>query len=263
MTSLNDINPDYRGAGDKYGTEFDVTQLRQSGHGKVVHRDYLAHCLRWGWVARNVRFGAKILDAGCGQDVSMYDVLAGTKTFAPNESNRESRERPIYVGVDLNSIKKKCGAKWAHVQGETNIIVDHDLPHWGEFDMVVSLEVIEHMSVDNGRQYLDALRDAMSNDGRLVLSTPVFNGRAAKNHIHEYTIDELNNMLYTAGFEVVERWGTFMSWNDMVKVVDDGTLKMMETLREYLGPETVACFLAPLYPDSARNNMWLCRKRPG
>lgn len=37
------MNPDYRGDG-----EFDTTQLRAASYADQVHRDYLAHVLRWG-----------------------------------------------------------------------------------------------------------------------------------------------------------------------------------------------------------------------
>lgn len=274
-SSNDELNPLYRAADDKYGTEYDTTQLRQGGHGRTVHRDYLAHCLRWGWAARQIRFGDKILDAGCGQDVSLYDVLAGTQSFQVNPESPESRARPVYVGVDLNPIKKRCGASWAYVEGGVNVVEDLEkrraLPHWGQFDVVTSFEVIEHMAVANGDRYLEALHEALAADGRLFLSTPVFNGRAAKNHIHEYTIPELQAKIESAGFAVQDRWGTFASLPDIRAAVKelqamdpagaDRLLRTIESLRPYLGGEVLACFLAPLYPDHARNNVWVCTKR--
>ena len=261
--NTDELNPLYRAAGDKYGTEYDITQLHQSGHGRVVHRDYLAHCLRWGWVAREVRFGDFILDAGCGQDVSMYDVLAGTKTFATNP-DYDTKDRPEYVGVDLNKIKKKCGAAWATIVGELNFAEDREcrekLPFWGQFDVVVSLEVIEHMMPANGDKYLEACRDALAPGGHMYLSTPVFNGKAAKNHIHEYGIQELHDKIVRAGFEVVDRWGTFMSWNDFNRVATDEQKVDAARIRDYVGGEVIACMYASLYPNEARNNAWKCRK---
>lgn len=258
----DELNPLYRAADGKYGAEYDITQLRQGGHGRTVHRDYLAHCLRWGWVSRVIRYGEKILDAGCGQDVSLYDVLAGTQSFTDKEDRPGGHERPIYVGVDLNKITKKCGAKWAYVQGGVNIAEgDVDLPHWGDFDRVVSFEVIEHMSVSNGDKYLARLHEALRDGGALHLSTPVFNGKAAKNHIHEYDLEELYRKLENAGFELVQRHGTFMSWQDMRRVVTSEEFQLAEKLRPFLGPEVIACLLAPLYPDASRNNVWTCVKR--
>lgn len=267
------INPEYRAAADKYGVDFDVTQLRQGGHGRTIHRDYLAHCMRWGWIARHVHFGDVILDAGCGQDVSLYDVLAGTKTFLPSLRNPESRARPIYVGVDLNKIKKATGASWAYVEGEVNL-TDLDkvrsLPHAPGaasigYDWITSFEVIEHMAPHHGDTYLENLRDVVSPSGHLVLSTPVFNGRAAKNHIHEYGVEELQLKLEQRGWKIKSRWGSFASWNPIIQELENanehGTVQLLTELRDYLGPEATACFLAPLYPDASRNNVWVCAPR--
>lgn len=258
----NDVNPEYRGANDKYGTEYDVTQLHEGLHGTRVHRDYLAHVLRWGWAARSICSGDKVFDFGCGQDLPLAQVLAGTPSFGGDASNG----RPQYVGVDLNKIKKKFGAKWATIAGETNVLDMTDearrafIPYWGEFDVVTSFEVIEHMSVANGDRYLAAAFDALHEGGSMYLSTPVFNGKAAKNHIHEYEIPELQAKVEAAGFKVMSRWGTFMSWNDMKKVATPDQVELAKALRVNLGGEVVACFLASLYPDASRNNVWVLAK---
>jgi hypothetical protein len=31
-------------------------------------------------------------------------------------------------------------------------------------------------------------------------------------------------------------------------------------LKDYYDNDALACFIAPLYPDMARNNLWVCRK---
>lgn len=254
------VNPLYRGGNDKFGTDYDVTQLHEDGHGTKVHRDYLGHVLRWGFVQRNIEYGEKILDFGCGQDLPLAQVLAGHMSFTGDLSNG----RPQYVGVDLNKIKKKFGAKWSTILGEYNLLDDPEpektVPYFGDFDVVVSLEVIEHMSVENGRRYLAKAYEALKPGGRMYLSTPVFNGKAAKNHIHEYEIGELNEALIEAGFTVLQRWGTFMSWNDMRKVATEEQIALATQLRDFLGGEVVACFLASLYPDASRNNTWLVAK---
>lgn len=253
---MTDVNPLYRGANDKYGTDYDTTQLHEDGHGTKVHRDYLAHVLRWGFVQRNVKHGEKILDMGCGQDLPLAQVLSGHMSFQGDPADG----RPQYVGVDLNKIKKRFGAKWATILPEYNILDDPEpektVPYFGDFDVVVSLEVIEHMSVENGDRYLAKAREALKPGGRVYLSTPNFNGKAAKNHIHEYELHELHEKILAAGFVIGRQWGTFMSWNDMIRCARSDEIALAKELREFLGGEAVACFLASLYPAESRNVTW-------
>lgn len=252
------VNPLYRGDG-----EFDKTQLREKMHGKRVHRDYLAHALRWGWATRQLHCGDHVLEIGCGQDQPLAKVIEGQQSFKGDPE----AGRPTYVGVDLNKIPQPFGARWATIIPETNLLTMSKgeraelIPTWGAFTVGVSFEVIEHMTPEWGEVYLQAYHEALYEGAPLYLSTPVYNGKAAKNHIHEYGVDELRAKIERNGFEVVDRWGTFMSWNDMVKVATPEQQDLATQLRHYLGPEVVACFLAPLYPDHARNNVWVCRKR--
>jgi hypothetical protein len=89
----------------------------------------------------------------------------------------------------------------------------------------------------------------------------VFNGRAAKNHVHEYTVPELRQLLWGTGWEVKTRYGTFASYPEIKKVVNEAELEIMEGLREFYSDEVTACFLAPLYPDHSRNNVWVLTPR--
>lgn len=254
-------NQDYRGGDAKY----DTTNLLESGHGKVVHRDYLAHCLRWGWASRQIRWGDKIFDFGCGIESPLYMIIGAMKTFqAPDDPSRMGK-RPEYTAVDLNRLKNKRGAVWSDVREQVNIIEDVktrvSLRNWGEFDIVTSFEVLEHMEEELGDEYLAVAREGMGDNAKLYLSTPVYNGHTmAKNHIREYTILELLDKLHAAGFKVDQRYGTFMSWNDLKRVGTPSELAMAESMRPFLGTEVVACMFAPKYADHSRNNVWICTK---
>jgi len=81
-----------------------------------------------------------------------------------------------------------------------------------------------------------------------------------KNHIHEYAIEELNDLLSAVGWVVERRFGTFASWPVMKKVVTSPQKELCERLAEFYSWDVVSCFLAPLYPDHARNNVWVLRK---
>lgn len=226
----------------------------------VIHRDYIAHALRWGFSKRNFIEHEKtnVLDVGCGPSRPLLLVLFGGIGANPLAKR--------YVGVDLNKIKP-TNHKRSTLYPEFNFI-----ERWkelkakeGQFDLITNFEVIEHMPKAMGLQLLKAFREMLTNDGTLLLSTPVYDGKArAANHIHEYTIDELDEHISNAGLYTVKRYGTFANYNDIKKACKaagrDDHLQTLEDLKGWFGGEVIASFLAPLYPDHARNNYWVIRK---
>jgi len=239
---------------------FDKTQLHADHHGRAVHRDYAAHFFRWGWVARQIKRGDRILDVGCGQEAPLASVLSGNMSTVPE----------CYVGVDLNkpSIKfPPINAGWATYWFETSfmdrwedVTVANDYTRSLGFNVIVCCEVIEHMEVADGLKLLQTFNKCLAEDGRIYLSTPVFNGKAALNHIHEYEIKELYHLIFDAGFKVERRFGTFMSAHDVKKYASETELELFDQLKEYYSGEVLATFLAPLYPDQSRNNLWVLKK---
>lgn len=231
---------------------FDKTQLKSQSYQHLVHRDYAAHYFRWGfiknWVKTNDK--AKVLDIGCGQDLPLPSLLSHTPSFLPK----------TYVGVDLNKIAKKFNAKWVGgIHDEFNFIDNWKeiLDQHGKFDVIVNLEVIEHMHVKDGLKLLKAMKSCLNPEGSIFLSTPCYDGkRAAANHLHEYTVPELAESIDKAGLKVSDRWGTFMNWNALKKVATSSQLELVNQLRAYYHLDVLSIFLAPLYPDDSRNNMW-------
>ena len=232
--------------------EFDQTQLRANHYGYIVHRDYAAHFFRWGWISRQIKHGSKILDIGCGQDVALARVLAA----------RLGGNRETYVGVDLNKIKLSTW-KWARIYDECNVLVDWKMIYdtHGLFDHVVCCEVIEHMDVDAGQKLLTVLRKLVKPDGWIWLSTPVFNGQAAANHIHEYTIDELDRAIRKARCEVVKRYGTFANVRTIYDELMPYEERVWDRLAAYYGNDVMSMVFAPLYPDASRNILWKLRRK--
>lgn len=251
---------------------FDKTQLRANGHGRTVHRDYLAHALRWnfvaeeinravnypdfalkyGWVDKRIKAGLKILDVGCGQDQSLMYVLSARLNTVPK----------LYVGCDLNKIAKKSNCKWAKILDEFDFVGRQAelLEDYGTFDVITNFEVIEHMAVDDGRTLLTAMRNCLAPTGVLYLSTPVFNGSAAANHVHEYTIPELKQLIESCGLKVVERFGTFASKPEIKPTLTDAERQVFDRLERWFGGEVLSNIFAPLHPDHSRNNLWVCQR---
>jgi SAM-dependent methyltransferase len=228
-------------------SKFNKTSLDAAGYGYIVHRDYAAHFFRWGFIGRVIKGGqTRVLDVGCGPDVPLVRVMTNPRSVVPQS----------YVGVDLRNIKEPPKRTWSTVIGKFNFL--ERFRELGQFDLVVSLETIEHMDYDDGHKMLLGIKECVAPGGKFILSTPIFNGRAARNHIHEYRADELQELLEKSGFRVEKRFGTFASVNDIRKAATPEHLAVYEELRQYYSDDVCACFLAPFYPDASRNNLWIC-----
>ena len=222
-----------------------------------MHRDYAAHFFRWGWVARQIKQGQSVLDIGCGQDQPLLYILGSRMQTVPD----------VYVGVDLNSIPKKSHVRWADVLDNYDFVTNGKKleKYYTPFDVAVCLEVIEHMGTEDGAKLLENISYLLAPGGILYLSTPVFDGQAAANHIHEYTIPELAAAIAGAGFEVKRRIGTFASKPAIRQAAyearDTAALEVYDRLEQWFGGDVMSTFLAPLYPDASRNNLWVCHNR--
>lgn len=231
---------------------FDQTQLKSTGHGRVVHRDYAAHFFRWGFAGRWVKKGDRVLDIGCGQEWPLVYILGRSMTTVPG----------LWVGVDLNKIRKKPGVKWTRLHDEFNIVDEHKrlVKEYGQtFDLATCFEVIEHMHPPDGLKLLRNIADLVKPDGTLLLSTPVYDGRKmAANHLHEYKTPELAKLIERSGrWTVKRRFGTFASWPELKRSITPADRTLYEELHKYYSHDVLSCFLAPKYPDASRNNVWV------
>jgi 2-polyprenyl-3-methyl-5-hydroxy-6-metoxy-1,4-benzoquinol methylase len=246
--------------------EYDTTQLHESGHGRTLHRDYSAHFFRWSFARRFITSEHAVLEVGCGEDKPLSKILTGGAAGHVGH----------YTGVDLNKLKPSNSQR-LQFHGEFNFVDRYKellKSRPTGWDVLVNFEVIEHMRVDHGAKLLKAMFACTKIGGVLLLSTPVYDGkRHAANHIHEYTIPELQTAITKAGYVVDQRFGTFMDIKHIGKVdTSVGTIdpkKFTEAvklvrggLEQYFDNDAISNIFGPLYPDHARNNLWVCRKLP-
>lgn len=248
--------------------EYDTTQLKLGGHGRTLHRDYSSHFFRWSFAGRFITAKDSVLEIGCGEERPLSKILTGGAAAHVDQ----------YVGVDLNKLKESNSQR-LHFYGEFNFNQRYKelIKTHGTFDIVVHLEVIEHMKVMHGRKLLRAAFECLKPGGVMLMSTPAYDGkRHAANHIHEYTIPELQKEVEKAGFVVNRRFGTFMDIKHIKKVKsfellpedtpwnDDeihGAIKIVSSLLgEYYDNDAISNIFGPLFPNHARNNLWVCQK---
>lgn len=242
--------------------DYDTTQLHEAGHGRTLHRDYSAHFFRWSFARRFIKASDHVLEIGCGEDKPLSKILTGGAAAHVN----------TYTGVDLNKLKPS-GSQRLTFHGEFNFVERYKellkAGPKGGFDVVVHLEVIEHMKVTHGAAMLKACLACLKPGGVMLMSTPCYDGkRHAANHIHEYTVPELQKATEKAGFKVERRFGTFMDIKHIGKAdrgtgtdeVDRAIKVVAPMLAQYFDSDAISNIFGPLYPNHARNNLWICRR---
>jgi len=156
----------------------------------VLRRDRVLHLLK------NFKPG-KVLDIGCGPGALICELGAlGYEAF----------------GVDRSAKAREIGHHLERSSSRMKLRSELDERWKGEFDLIMSFEVIEHLKDDVGA--LREWRDFLKPGGRMILSTPAHPSRwnAADEwagHVRRYTRQQLVQSVEEAGFEVehVECYG--------------------------------------------------------
>ena len=230
----------------------------------LIHRDYLAHCLRWSHVVKYLnqahRFKeARVLDVGCGKEMPLAKLLYVNKMSPAN-----------YVGVDANKFdvpsmlvgKKIPITIWAETDFCTLDASDVSASDTETLlpNVVVSFEVLEHVVPSHCRRMLQHMRDLTTEDCKYFISTPCYNGSAAGNHVNEMTYQALGALFEDLGFGIDAVNGTFASISDYKDRLSPELAKTFNELREYYDTNVLSIIFAPLFPAESRNCLWTLSK---
>jgi len=138
----------------------------------------------------HLKDGMTVLDVGAGMK-GMKDEIAGlgiNVTYKSMDIDR-SNEHDFYDVADINE----------------------------KFDAVIMFEVIEHLDLEEGLQFLKSLSEKVKNKGIIIISTPnIFNpSRYMRDSTHRtfYGYDELCGLLNLAGFGIRD---VYRSFNDAI-----------------------------------------------
>lgn len=269
-------------------THLSIDQATRRG---FVHRDYIAHCLRWSCVVNELskrqRYkSAHVLDVGCGVDLPLAKLMYSSRFIPQN-----------YIGVDWNYADrfdmgafKQGGAfpmnAYGRVDFASNQVLigeewvgdeppadrpDHAFIEIGgdQFaipNLITCFEVLEHVTPSHARAMLKKMHAILSlaenspHRPLAFISTPNWdpNVGAAQNHINEMKHDALNSMIEDLGFEIMKQVGTFASMRDYLPkfyAEFEGARDIFEALQGCYDVNYLATIFAPLYPAEARNCM--------
>lgn len=224
-----------------------------------IHRDYIAHCFRWTHVIKELTRGqaykdARILDIGCGKLMPMGTTLHSSR-LAP----------AYYCGVEYGPVDRSNPSVATTLKSSTfvcDIWDNTDIRNFGldegeqPFDFVTCFEMIEHIEPSMVHQTLDVIKEMTTPDARIFISTPVYNGKAAKNHVNEMTMDALGNVFLDHGFGIRAMHGTFASITDYSHLLTPEETVIFNKLRAYYDVNVLSNIFAPLYPQGSRNILW-------
>ena len=147
----------------------------------------------------------KVLDCGCGYGWGTFllDNFASNITAIDINTNALDFARHTWPVINSNF-------------QEHSIL---DLPNLGEtFDVILSFEVIEHLSKNDGEKYLENMSKVLREKGRLIMSSTfpdmVEGAIRLKEenvyHLHIYTKTEITDLLRRNNFNIKKMWGNFL-----------------------------------------------------
>jgi 2-polyprenyl-3-methyl-5-hydroxy-6-metoxy-1,4-benzoquinol methylase len=225
-----------------------------------IHRDYIAHCMRWSHVVREITVKrnyerAILLDVGCGRELPLAKLLYSSRLH-PRQ----------YVGVDYGPVEDAAmevfhtGKFPLTVYERTDFcdLIPENFPD-GQPNWVTCFEVLEHVEPEHMVRMLKHLKTLVTKDARLFFSTPCYNHQdLAANHVSEITYEALGAVFSALGFHVNGVWGTFASIRDYEQGLSTRGIspELFNSLRGYYDVNFLSCVFAPLFPAQSRNCLW-------
>lgn len=239
--------------------DYDLSRYNLKRAAASLDRYFSASFFRYSFVRRFITQFDDVLEIGCGFDKPMLNLLTGGPAAGVG----------TYLGVDMCPLKQSNNIRISF-KGEFNFVEKWQKllrPEPDKYDIIIHLEVIEHMHSRFGPELLHGCYELLRPNGRMLMSTPCFDGKKqSSNHVYEYTVEELYKLVEDAGFTVKRRFGTKMhlkhlnSCAGLDQTTADAVLIVKDYLRRYFDNNALSCFFAPMFPDYADDNLWECEK---
>lgn len=226
-----------------------------------IHRDYIAHCMRWSHVIKiltaNRKYdGATIVDVGCGREAPMGKTLYSSRLIPAK-----------YIGIDYGPIPEETRQIFHSGKFPVEFHERTDFVKWAQFnqtgaDFITCFEVLEHVEPKHCLQMLDSIRNILKPTGMAFISTPCWDVvSCAANHVNEMRYETLGRVIEDSGFIIQDVFGTFASIREYEPYLAPAHREAFEDLRAYYDVNFLSCVFAPFYPQYSRNCLWQIKRR--
>lgn len=244
---------------NRAGKEVDTTYLSldTAEERGFIHRDYIAHCMRWSHVVKRLTQGkayetARILDVGCGRELPLAKLLYSSRLIPQ-----------AYIGVDYGPIPDESLAPFhtgkfpIEVYDRTDVCALTIEELGSPVTHVTCFEMLEHIEPAHVRRVLNHLKTLLHPDGTAWFSTPCWDVvSCAGNHVNEMRYEALGMLFEKMGWTIVDVHGTFASIRDYEQHLSVEHRKTFDDMRAYYDVNFLACVFAPFYPAQSRNCLW-------
>lgn len=154
----------------------------------------------------------RVLDIGCGE---MNTIRLFYRSFLEKKTDIIES----YTGLDIDykmveNAKKQYGKAYDSCNAHYEIVDLTVDPHLdvedGHYDVIICFEFLEHIKTEFAPAILEEAFRVLNEDGIAIFSTPNSNGsnsRLPKDHIYEYSYEELISLFEQSGFTVDDAVG--------------------------------------------------------
>lgn len=141
---------------------------------------------RYLFASKMIRDKSSILELGCSEGMAVSSLMQKGKS---------------YVGIDFDDLSIKAAKERFPFENYTFFSEDFLGKFYGKFDAVISIDVIEHIFLENESLFFQTVYKNLKEDGIVVIGTPNKTAEAyaseASNagHVNLYTQERLQKKL--------------------------------------------------------------------
>ncbi len=197
----------------------------------------------------------RILDLGCSYS-KLYQMWYNNANFMnwPNISywGVDANRNPLLNGRNEILKRHKKSDEITHVLGDISIRTQFPI----EFDVIVSMGTIEHIPMDKLNNLLWNIYNNLSSKGFAVLSGQNQNAENDANHFHDYSIEEIQEIVTKFGFTIIKK--VFLQGNKNIRnTMPDHLKPIRNKLIEYLPSSIVNNLISMLLDSEKESKQWM------